>query len=375
MDQRRLKIGCEESPAEFSLLKWQKIQPTEDGHIYWHIVNFPAGMDKYRVVLAFEQCFAKWQQAFDEIEPRGRALTLSATGDFKRAHIRIYFLDPHLKEFEFTLEDGTKHRVTNRWPMDGPLGKLAHRPPASFDLHFDASEAWSEIHKACEKTGTIQQVQLWQVAMHEMGHVFDLGHSDVPEAIMYPTYDGKHTEITADDREGLQKAWGKIKRQFVHLIPPAAISVTQDPKVLHVQYQLPKKTAYKKRALAAITQIVVHHSADNGTPQSIASYHVSKGWPGIGYHYVIAKDGTVHHTNDIDEASYNVAQQNTRSLGICLIGNYEKDTPPDNQVAALKWLVKTLRAVIGDVDVVGHRDRVATACPGKNLYEIVKTLN
>jgi N-acetyl-anhydromuramyl-L-alanine amidase AmpD len=208
--------------------------------------------------------------------------------------------------------------------------------------------------------------------MHEMGHVFDLGHSDVADAIMYPTYDGKHTTIVQDDIDGLQRAWGKIKRNFVHLIPPAAF--VTEPKVVHIQYQLPKKSAYKKRALAAINQIVIHHSADNGTPESIASYHVSKGWPGIGYHYVIAKDGTVYHTNDIDEASYNVAQQNTRSLGICLIGNYEKDTPPDQQVASLKWLVKALRNIVGAIEVVGHRDRVATACPGKNLYEIVKTL-
>ncbi len=339
MDPRRLHIGCEDTPAEFSLLKWQKLQPTADGVIYWHIVNFPPNMDRFKAVLAFEHCFDRWQEAFDQVEPVGRAITVRPTSEFSQAHIRIYFLDPHKQDFEFILADGTKHKVKNRWPFDGPLGKLAHRPPASFDLHFDASENWSDMHEG---------------------------------AIMYPTYDGKHTTIVQDDIDGLQRAWGKIKRNFVHLIPPAAF--VTEPKVVHIQYQLPKKSAYKKRALAAINQIVIHHSADNGTPESIASYHVSKGWPGIGYHYVIAKDGTVYHTNDIDEASYNVAQQNTRSLGICLIGNYEKDTPPDQQVASLKWLVKALRNIVGAIEVVGHRDRVATACPGKNLYEIVKTL-
>lgn len=138
---------------------------------------------------------------------------------------------------------------------------------------------------------------------------------------------------------------------------------------------MPKNKAYSKRSVDKITQIVVHHSADNGTVQSIANYHVSKGWPGIGYTFVIYKDGTIYRTNDIDEVCYNVANQNTKSLGICLIGNYEKETPPDAQVKSLSWLIKTLKSVIGEKKVIGHSDTgVKTECPGDNLYKLIKTL-
>ena len=347
------------------------ITPTDEGIIYWHIVNFTDKMDKYKVILAMEQCFNKWQDALDKIEPVGRAITFKTTDDYNQAHIRLFFLTPKENEFRFTISDGSEIRVISKWPMDGPNGKLAHRPPGKHELHFDNSEAWSDIHEV-DKNGDVTKVQLWQVAMHEMGHVLDLGHCDDETAIMYPKYDGMHTDITKDDINGLQKAWGKIKRKYEDLIPPAAYAT--ESKVLHVQYKLPRKTAYKKRTMAGIKQIVIHHSADNGTVESIASYHISKGWPGIGYTYVIYKDGTIYHVNDLDEACYNVAEQNSKSLGICLIGNYEKETPPDIQVASLKWLVKTLRAVVNNVEVVGHRDRVNTSCPGKNLYDIVKTL-
>lgn len=359
------------APAGYSLLKWPKVQPDDDGSIYWHIVNFTSKMDKFKCILAFEHCFNEWQDAFDSIEPVGRAITFKPTNDYHKAHIKIYFLNPGERKREFTLSDGSKVGVENKWPFEGPQGVLAHRPPGKFEIHFDESEEWSEIHKVESKDGKhILHVQLWQVAMHELGHVLDIGHSRVEEAIMYPTYDGVHTKIVQDDLDGLAAAWSKTKQRFAHLIPPAAI--TTDFTVQHFQDALPKKSAYKKRALDGIKQIAIHHSADNGTIESIARYHVSKGWPGIGYAYVIYKDGTIYHTNDIDEACYNVANQNSKTLGICLIGDYEKETPPDIQVKAAKWLVKTLKAVIGDVEVVGHRDRTSTLCPGENLYRLIK---
>ncbi len=45
---------------------------------------------------------------------------------------------------------------------------------------------------------------------------------------------------------------------------------------------------YRRRDLAAIDNIVIHHTASRATvsPQAIARFHVrNKGWPGIAYHF------------------------------------------------------------------------------------------
>jgi len=133
---------------------------------------------------------------------------------------------------------------------------------------------------------------------------------------------------------------------------------------------LPKgKGAYKRRTLSSITGIVVHHSAaDSGTPTAIANYHISRGWPGIGYHFVISPDGAVSQTNDLESISYHVGYYNTTYVGICLIGHLSKHPPTPQQMDSLRGLIKHVKSTIGkDLVVKGHRDLAATECPGKMM--------
>lgn len=132
---------------------------------------------------------------------------------------------------------------------------------------------------------------------------------------------------------------------------------------------LPKgKGAYRKRLLSRITGIVVHHSAsDYGGPKEIARFHTgTRGWPGIGYHFVISSDGTINQTNHIDTVSYHVGNFNTPTIGICLIGNLSKHPPTPNQLESLKGLIGHLKSLLGrDLTVKGHRDYNPTECPGR----------
>lgn len=72
------------------------------------------------------------------------------------------------------------------YPFDGPGRVLAHTfypslpnpEPIAGDLHFDEAENWN----------IGEEVDLFSVAIHELGHALGLGHSDVPGAVMYPYY-------------------------------------------------------------------------------------------------------------------------------------------------------------------------------------------
>ena len=53
---------------------------------------------------------------------------------------------------------------------------------------------------------------------------------------------------------------------------------------------------------------------------------------------------------------------------VVIEGNFEIEQPTDNQLKSLSELLQHLKQKYGNVQVVGHRDLNATACPGKNLY-------
>jgi hypothetical protein len=72
------------------------------------------------------------------------------------------------------------------YPFDGRGGVVAHTfypappnpEPIAGDMHFDDSENW--------RIGA--NTDLFSVALHELGHALGLGHSDNPNAVMYPYY-------------------------------------------------------------------------------------------------------------------------------------------------------------------------------------------
>lgn len=129
---------------------------------------------------------------------------------------------------------------------------------------------------------------------------------------------------------------------------------------------------YGTRLLSQITQIVVHHSASIGqTAADFARYHVlSRGWAGLGYTFVIEVNGTIVQAHPLTIVSYNTAGVNTRTIGICLSGDFTKQEPSPAQLKSLKKLIKHLRKTLPQrLEVYGHKDFGTTSCPGPNLYK------
>ncbi|MBV9507342.1 MAG: matrixin family metalloprotease [Acidobacteriia bacterium] len=69
--------------------------------------------------------------------------------------------------------------------------------PIAGDMHLNTAETWGI------GTGT----DLFSVALHEAGHALGLGHSDKPDAVMYPYYH-MVTGLSADDIAGIQALYG-----------------------------------------------------------------------------------------------------------------------------------------------------------------------
>ncbi|HHN48737.1 MAG TPA: N-acetylmuramoyl-L-alanine amidase [Bacteroidales bacterium] len=101
---------------------------------------------------------------------------------------------------------------------------------------------------------------------------------------------------------------------------------------------------FPTRVLSAITNIAVHHSATKtGSAEIYARFHVNDlNWPGIGYHFVIEKDGTIKWTNNLQTVSYHVGNSNRTAVGICLTGDFREQEPTGEQWSSLFGLLKTL---------------------------------
>lgn len=88
------------------------------------------------------------------------------------------------------------------------------------------------------------------------------------------------------------------------------------------------------RPLSQVNYLAIHHSAgsDTQTPEEIANFHINNnGWGGIGYHFLISKDGTVYYVGDISTARANVVNLNEQVIGICLIGNFTSGKSPTQE--------------------------------------------
>lgn len=91
----------------------------------------------------------------------------------------------------------------------GPSGNtLAHAffpPPAggSFagSLHFDEFEVWKD-----QPGGT--GIRLYNVALHEIGHLLGLDHSQDQNAIMYAYYAENRNDLQPDDIAGIRSLYG-----------------------------------------------------------------------------------------------------------------------------------------------------------------------
>jgi hypothetical protein len=125
-----------------------------------------------------------------------------------------------------------------------------------------------------------------------------------------------------------------------------------------------------------ITHLIVHHSAsprDSTTLEDLARWHTDPAKPGgpfdaVAYHFVIEGYGRLRYGRHVRWVGAHSAP-NAAKLGVCIVGD---QTDPDErwsstQLATLRLLVVSLRMIVPDLDVIGHRDDQRsgyTECPG-----------
>ena len=118
--------------------------------------------------------------------------------------------------------------------------------------------------------------------------------------------------------------------------------------------------------MRVITLLVVHCSAvtpdQSSSAAQIDTWHRQRGWKfGIGYHYVIRRDGTVEPGRPEWMVGAHCLNHNAHSIGICYEGGLdirgkEADTRTPAQKTAMRQLLADLRQRYPRAMIVGHHD-------------------
>lgn len=136
-----------------------------------------------------------------------------------------------------------------------------------------------------------------------------------------------------------------------------------------------------------IDKLIIHCSATrydrDFTVSDIDSWHKQQGWSGIGYHFVIYRDGTIHNGRDENTPGAHCKGHNQNSLGICLIGGVDANNRPvnkytDDQYASLlsfiDVLLKKYELYFNNVFCHNFLCHFQKACPCLNQTQLRKAI-
>lgn len=127
--------------------------------------------------------------------------------------------------------------------------------------------------------------------------------------------------------------------------------------------------------------IIIHHSATRtGSAEVFDASHRARGMiNGLAYHFVI-DNGTEGKADGFIETGERWKNQlhgghcrqphiNETGIGICLVGDFNRDPPTDKQLDSLALLVRGLQEQfnIPDDNVLGHGEVIGefSECPGR----------
>lgn len=133
--------------------------------------------------------------------------------------------------------------------------------------------------------------------------------------------------------------------------------------------------------------IVIHHTGSvkdiDASAEQIHSWHINQNWAGIGYHFVIRKDGTVERGRPEWAIGSHAYGENNHTIGIHLSGDFNAAEPTEAQIERCAMLIANL---CDDYDIptdrehiVGHGeldpDVTPKGCPGVNLAAKLDTIS
>jgi peptidoglycan recognition protein len=132
--------------------------------------------------------------------------------------------------------------------------------------------------------------------------------------------------------------------------------------------------------------VVIHHTAGTtctdqaGCSQqmrNIQNFHMnSNGWADIGYNWCVGQDGRAYEGRGWGRQGAHAPGYNNQSMGVCLIGTFTSVIPNAAARTATQSLITcgvNGGHISGSYWLIGHRQAIATACPGDAFFNEIRT--
>ncbi len=213
-----------------------------------------------------------------------------------------------------------------------------------------------EYDEACYRFAVHELKNTWERrAIVEIQKPNDALESEVNDVMrLYERPGVKHEERRV--------AWARTALDELHKAIASAPIVT--PMLIGVK----GKPMFVSTSLRSSTKhIVVHCTATRPNQpagaKEVHQWHIARGWAGIGYHYVIRRDGTIETGRSPDNSvGAHVGGHNYNTVGVSLEGGLAASNgKPENnfttaQFASLKSLCLKLQTKYPGATILGHRD-------------------
>ncbi|APD18551.1 endolysin [Streptomyces phage Picard] len=140
----------------------------------------------------------------------------------------------------------------------------------------------------------------------------------------------------------------------------------------------PKSTGPAVVPLASRTEFFVHYDGAThvtrtgaAVPQAIDRQHQAQGWAGIGYSFVVDQAGTAYEGRGWHRQGAHCPGHNVSGLSVQIAVGGDQE-PTEAALATARALYdEACRRTGRTLAMRGHRDGIATKCPGDRLYEWV----
>ncbi|VTJ52864.1 N-acetylmuramoyl-L-alanine amidase [Marmota monax] len=112
--------------------------------------------------------------------------------------------------------------------------------------------------------------------------------------------------------------------------------------------------------------------------RSMQRFHQdTRGWDDIGYSFVVGSEGYVYEGRGWHWVGAHTLGHNSRGFGVAFVGNYTATLPTEAALRMVREVLPSCASRAGllqpDYKLLGHRQLVATDCPGDALFGLLRT--
>ncbi|XP_071448825.1 peptidoglycan-recognition protein LB-like isoform X2 [Hetaerina americana] len=144
--------------------------------------------------------------------------------------------------------------------------------------------------------------------------------------------------------------------------PPQPLVEVPTPYVVIHHTFIPKYCNSTEECVLAMREMQRFHQDD-------------RGWNDIGYNFCIGGEGRIMEGRGWDAVGAHAPKYNTRSIGICLIGDFTASMPDAGMLEAAHHLIARgidMGKISANYTLLGHRQVRDTECPGQTLYQAIQ---